>query len=194
MRPDQLRVMRILWASLVASTFGFVIVAFVLRTTVREVPEPMPILLPIGVVLALPLVVLSVWVPRTLLVQTLRRREFEVGERIGQERMFADRALRPRVFVDPAGARRDAVPAYQTAMILGMALAESVALFGLVLIVLGHGPLVGLPFFVVAWSLMLVRLPSHQALERALEQAYDADLEPVSGRRSDGAGKPPGTE
>jgi hypothetical protein len=61
-------------------------------------------------------------------------------------------------------------------MILGLALAESVALFGLVLGQLGS-PLPGvLPFFVVSWGLMLSKLPTERAIVQALEQVYDADL------------------
>ena len=49
---------------------------------------------------------------------------------------------------------------YLTGLILGLALAESVAIFGLVLGFLGAPATVVVPFFVVCWLLMFLQLPT----------------------------------
>jgi F0F1-type ATP synthase membrane subunit c/vacuolar-type H+-ATPase subunit K len=48
---------------------------------------------------------------------------------------------------------------YQTAAILGLALTESVALFGFVLAFLGFSPASYMPFFGVAWIIFVLRFP-----------------------------------
>ena len=53
---------------------------------------------------------------------------------------------------------------YLVSLILAMALAETVAIFGLVLGFLGAPPTIVLPFFVVTWILMLIRFPTQEKL------------------------------
>ena len=55
---------------------------------------------------------------------------------------------------------------YLTTLILALALAESVAIFGLVLGFLGAPATVVVPFFAVAWILMLVRFPTQERFDR----------------------------
>ena len=55
---------------------------------------------------------------------------------------------------------------YLTALILALALAESVAIFGLVLGFLGAPVTVVVPFFALCWLLMLVQFPTTEKLER----------------------------
>lgn len=52
---------------------------------------------------------------------------------------------------------------FQTLMIVRCAMAESIALFGFILIYLGGGWSVGLPFFLVGGLYMLVNFPSVRA-------------------------------
>lgn len=61
--------------------------------------------------------------------------------------------------------------AFQTSFILGMALSESVAMFGFVLGYLGFGPRAIAPFFGVSALLMLARFPSRRRITRALRKA-----------------------
>lgn len=56
--------------------------------------------------------------------------------------------------------------AYLVGLILSLAFAESVCILGLVLGFLGAPASVVLPFFVVAWVLMVLRFPTHDKLER----------------------------
>jgi F0F1-type ATP synthase membrane subunit c/vacuolar-type H+-ATPase subunit K len=69
-----------------------------------------------------------------------------------------------------AGTRGDASNTrggrYLTALILALALAESIAIFGLVLGFLGAPPAVVVPFFAVTWILMLIRFPTQEKLDR----------------------------
>jgi hypothetical protein len=55
---------------------------------------------------------------------------------------------------------------YLTTLILALALAESVATFGLVLGFLGAPATVVVPFFAVAWILMVIRFPTQEKLDR----------------------------
>ena len=55
---------------------------------------------------------------------------------------------------------------YLAALIVALALAESVAIFGLVLGFLGAPPTVVVPFFVVAWILMIIRFPTRERVDR----------------------------
>jgi len=55
---------------------------------------------------------------------------------------------------------------YLTTLIVALALAESVAIFGLVLGFLGAPPTVVVPFFVVAWILMIIRFPTRERVDR----------------------------
>lgn len=59
----------------------------------------------------------------------------------------------------------DATGAYLATLIIALALAESVAIFGLVLGLLGAPPKFVMPFFVVAWILMFIRFPTTEQLD-----------------------------
>jgi F0F1-type ATP synthase membrane subunit c/vacuolar-type H+-ATPase subunit K len=54
---------------------------------------------------------------------------------------------------------------YLVALILSLALAESVSILGLVLGFMGAPPTVVLPFFVVTWVLMILRFPTQQRID-----------------------------
>lgn len=59
--------------------------------------------------------------------------------------------------------------AYMVALILSLALAESVCILGLVLGFLGAPPTVVMPFFFVTWVLMAIRFPTKDKID-----AFDA--------------------
>ena len=61
----------------------------------------------------------------------------------------------------PRFVRRSA-GAYLVALILALALAEGVCIFGLVLGFLGAPPTVVMPFFFVTWVLMIIRFPTKE--------------------------------
>lgn len=72
------------------------------------------------------------------------------------------KSRRPSERTSPDAASKDAPGAYLVALIVALALAESVAIFGLVLGFLGAPPSVVMPFFAVAWVLMIIRFPTRQ--------------------------------
>ncbi len=177
MPGNELKVSRILWAAILGATLLFLVVLVVVGQTEPAAASglPMPMLSAIALVAAMD-AVLSVLLPRQLLVRGLRQLELATCERPASERLFADQPRRPRVFSDPATARRGAVAVFRTTHILGMALAEAVCLFGFVLKYLGASWAVALPFFFVTWLLMAVKFPRARSLELELERVYGADL------------------
>jgi hypothetical protein len=176
MRPEHVRTLRVLWSALFSSTVMFLGVAVLVTRQRPEPLEPEPILLPALAAAALAAAVASVLVPRIVLAQGLRQLGLQVQQRAASDRMFDDSGRRPRRFVEPDQAKRRAALAYQTQMIVGMALAESVALMGFVTLFVGFPMTAAAAHFVVAWVLMLTKLPSERRFEQALERAYDADL------------------
>jgi hypothetical protein len=64
---------------------------------------------------------------------------------------------------------RRSTGAYLVALILTLALAEGVCIFGLVLGFLGAPAIVVMPFFFVTWVLMIIRFPTKEKLD-----AFDA--------------------
>ncbi len=76
----------------------------------------------------------------------------------------------PRLLVKPASEakapNRTAMNQYQSALILALALAEAVAIYGMVLGFQGAPAGVVLPYFVAAWILMLIRFPTESQLAK----------------------------
>jgi hypothetical protein len=121
----------------------------------------------------------SAFLPRLLRGQTLAGARLEVVEQVDERDavgMFRQSAPKIRVFADPTLARARAFGAFQVALIIGLALGEAVALFGFVLGFLGFPLPQVLPFWAVAWLLMLPRFPTAKAAIAPLEERYDAKL------------------
>ncbi len=153
-----IRTARILWAALLFSTLILLFVLIQVRAHGGGSPAPPDPVMKLGLgVVALATAIVAVLFPRSALRQGLRRIDHSTLNTV-------DAALRA------------AFPVYQTTLILGMALAESVALFGFVLVFLGEPLLTGAPFFVVAWGIMLSKAPSARGLVRAFERATGAIL------------------
>jgi hypothetical protein len=81
-----------------------------------------------------------------------------VAVAVGAASLFAPRLLVKRRPTKPNGGSSE--NRYVTSLILAMALAEAVAIYGLVLGFKGAPWSVVLPFFVGAWILMLIRFPT----------------------------------
>lgn len=160
----------ILWAAIFASTFIYLLV---LQLAARP-PESPPDAL-VAIALAFTSVVVAV-VSYLLPASILRRSLLAIELPTDEAKMFSDQPAGTRVFRDPAEARRRALPALQTAMILKLALRESIAIFGLVVGFLGFPMKMYAGFFVVAWMLLLEAFPRSTADDAALEAAYDAKL------------------
>ncbi|UCH28883.1 MAG: hypothetical protein JSV06_11475 [Myxococcales bacterium] len=77
--------------------------------------------------------------------------------------VLAPRFVRKRPPAEPTSTQ--AAAPYLVALILALALAETVCILGLVLGFLGAPPSVVMPFFVVTWILMIVRFPTKEKLD-----------------------------
>jgi F0F1-type ATP synthase membrane subunit c/vacuolar-type H+-ATPase subunit K len=131
---------------------------------------------PLLAAVAVGLAAASIALPRSLAKKALLEKKLAVEEVAPEARMFSDGKGRRRHFKNPEQARAQALPALHTSVIIGMALAEAIAVNGFVLLLLGFEYSWGLPFFGVAWVLMLGRFPSSAKLDQQIEDAYDADL------------------
>ncbi len=170
-----LRTMRILWTAELAAAFIFLVVLLVLRSTGDLPTEVEPLMLPAFGVTALVATVVSLILPAKVWASMTQRTEPAIEEEVvKEEALFRQAPKMRRVFVKPEAARRTASQQWLTPFILGVALGEAVAIFGLVLGILGFGLLEVMPFFVVGWLLIAWRLPRQQAIEAAFEKRHDA--------------------
>jgi hypothetical protein len=114
----------------------------------------------------------SVLLPMHLQKSGLKRLKLVTVEVEDRERAFGSLVPKRRAFKDPDLAELAALRVYQTSLILGLALAESIALDGFVLKFLAAGTNSVIPFFVASWLLILVRFPRRSAVIGPLERAY----------------------
>ena len=95
--------------------------------------------------------------------------------RAAESAITADSTTTTRhVFVDSEKARAAARQLYQSALVLSLALSESVALFGLLLGLRGFPEERVLPFFVASIALIGLRYPRANAPQRMLETSAQA--------------------
>jgi hypothetical protein len=87
---------------------------------------------------------------------------------------FRDASPMTRVIANPDDAMATALGVYRSPFVIGMALAASIALLGLVLAHLGADVEVVAGFFAVAILLMAVKFPREAVLRTAIEQATKA--------------------
>jgi hypothetical protein len=168
--------MRIIYGALVSASFVYLLVAMVAAPEPMSTPDPI-LAYAFGFV-ALSTAVVSFLLPRKLLEDAFGKLRPELKEETDPdaEALFRDQAPTRRVFADPAGLRRELLRSYMSPFILGLALSESIAIYGLVLRFVGHGWELALPFFVLGWMLLGVRFPTMAALELAAERRFGASF------------------
>lgn len=174
MSEPKLRVMRILWAALLASPAMFLLVGYVVTAERQEQLTPEPFLLPVLGLAALGSAAASVVIPMVLLKPALLALRLPTTDAPSAGPSGGRR--RPRRFVDATAALSGLLTAAQAPFIVGLAMAESVALLGFVLWFLGFAFVYVAPFFAVSWALLLSKFPRLVSFESALESTYDADL------------------
>jgi F0F1-type ATP synthase membrane subunit c/vacuolar-type H+-ATPase subunit K len=81
---------------------------------------------------------------------------------VGAGSLFGPRLLLKRGAANPEKGTPETL--YVTSFILAMALAEAVAIYGMILGFKGAPPMVVVPFFVATWILMLIRFPTEAKL------------------------------
>lgn len=160
-----LKTVRILWAALFVSTFMLLGVVITAR---QKGVDPPPFVLPLAGV-ALANAVVAVVLPRVQYRNFARRKEFELA---------SDPNDGARVFARPSAVIEALFPMYNPSFLLGMALAESVALLGFVIVYLGHPVIVGIPFFVVCWVLQATKFPTFKAVVSPAEATTKATFRP----------------
>ena len=174
----RMMVPRILWGALFTSTCLFIAVLLFQQQSGLLPTDPTdPIMLPAFAVVALGIAVASVLFPRHLHRTSLELAKLEVVTEVDERGggvLFRDAAPTIRVFADQDTARRSAFVKFHTPFILGMALSESIALFGFVLGMLGFPLLHVLPFWIVCWALMIVRFPTLKRVLGPLEKVQHA--------------------
>ena len=174
---------RVLWGALLTSNALYFGVLLYLNATVAQRAElrPDPTLAPVFAMVALGLAVASVLLPSRLHAAAARTAAVEtrddlMDDPLGATQGFRRPASSERVFSDPAAARRAALQAFLSPFLVGMAMAESVSLFGFVLGFLGFGVVVVAPFFAVGAGLQATRFPTEAAIEGPFERAHGARL------------------
>jgi len=166
--------MRILWMALLAShlLLYFVVAAHMLH---EEAPPMPPHLAELLAAISLGVVVIAIVLPAKAIDQGLRNLDVEttneVGEAVGS---FRESAAVTKVVANPERAVLAALPRFQTPMIIGLALAESVSLFGFLLGLFGAPAWTWAPFFGVGIALTVIKFPRLSAITRAIERVKGA--------------------
>lgn len=178
--PMNLMVARILWGALLSTHFIYLVVLATVRGN-GSAPQQAPAQTMVLTMAAMAVgnAVMSFVVPRLVYARAVaanppETREAVMGEAVGGTPGFRTAAPSQRVFSDAAAARRQAVQLFQAPFIVGMAMAESVSLFGFVLGFLGAEWAQVLPFFALGIVAQAVRFPTVATVEGMFEQASRA--------------------
>lgn len=186
-----LRVPRILWGALYASTFVYLFVYFSRPAPASPGGSLETMHIALGVA-ALGCAVASFLLPARFHAMGAAAAKLAVEEVPDPDGsvMFRDKAPTVRVFADPGQARKKAMALYFTPLVLSLALTEAIAIYGLVLGFLGAEPVAVLPFFIAAWILFIPRFPRWRSAIEPLEKAHDARLVEGSSPGSVGSLRP----
>ena len=173
-----LTVPRLIWGALLLSTFAYLGVGWWMVQQRTEAVEVEMTLLYGLAAAGFCSAVASLVLPRFFLGAWTRRVKLKVEDRPDPtaETHYRQHVTGSRVFVDPDEARRQLAAAFFVPLILGLALAESVAIYGLVLLLLGSSWPEAIGFFAASWVLMAVRFPLEGPLVATLEKAKNARL------------------
>lgn len=170
----RLRATRLLWVALCLSNPLFFVVVF----AVGPQGELQASLVPIAALLALGAAVASFVFPASWLARALRRLPVRLVDVPGEATSgFREPAPVERRIANPEQTLVDGFVRYTTSLVLGMALAESVGLWGVIFAFLGAPPWMWAPFAVVSLGIMLSKFPRISTVARALERATGAKLE-----------------
>ena len=181
-----IQVTRILYGALVASSFLYLFVLFMVSSGVVSgvASDPASTATPSAdftlviafAVVAVGVAAASFVVPRRLVEANLSayRPDIETTRVPAPGGLYADATEERRVFSDPWGTRHDLRTKRFAPMILSWALSEAIAVFGLVLGFMGHELGAVLPFFVLCWALLIVHAPRFAIYDREAEQRYGA--------------------
>jgi hypothetical protein len=164
-----LRVARVLWGSLTAST---VIFAGLALGVPHNVPRPMELQVQWALVfLALVVAIVSFVLPARTYSNALQSRKAEVAQPEPMAGFVAGQGAR---FVHPGKAAGQAVVLWQTPFILSMALSEAVTLLGFIIAWSGGALAVAGPLMAAGTLLAAVRFPTLARMLGPYERAHGA--------------------
>lgn len=175
---QSLRVTRILWGSLLGAVGVYAALAVSGLLEAPRAPSS-PVLFPAFGGLAVTLAVMSFILPANVYRQAVAGVKLAVIDEPASEVFAAQyRKASPtmKVFADPAAAVTKAAMCFQTPFILSLALSEAIAMFGLVLAVLGFGVMKAALFFAAGAALIIVRFPTAAKIIEPFEAAKGASL------------------
>jgi hypothetical protein len=175
-RDIEARTLRLLWASIALGVGVFAGLTAVLPPPLAEGD---PTLFFVFAAVALGNGMLSFVVPKIVYRNGLQREKIPIDEVPDPNAPAGFGSVRRvRIFRNPEAARRLARQHFRQTFIIGLALAESVAVFGFVANRLGHPQLFTLPFFLVSGVLIAVKFPSGDAPEKWFEATLGATFPP----------------
>lgn len=176
-----LRTMRVLWAALLGSVLIHPVILVATRHAEPGPHVPEDVIAIALALTALCTAVASVVMPGTLMRNAIAQRLAANPLPTEEQQSYTDRGdhgfreaaavKTERVFSNPVEAEQMAFRMGMTPFILGIALAEAVAHFGLVLGFMGAGLLHAAPYFVVCLALQAPRYPTREGILRAFEEA-----------------------
>lgn len=168
--------MRILWVALFFSSLLllFMITSHLVHDDDPRMPPHLPEMLG---ALALGIAIVSIVVPARTFDAALRAMdvtfENEVGEQIGS---FRESAPTVKLIAKPHDTVIAAFARFQQPLLMGLALAEAINLFGFMLGFMGAHPYAYAPFFALGLGLMMWKFPRLETITTALERVKGAKI------------------
>jgi hypothetical protein len=172
----RLQTMRILWMAMIVSSllFLFIITSHLVHDEDPRMPPHLPEMLG---ALAVGVAIISIVLPARAFDTALRAMdvtlENEMGEPVGS---FRESAPSVKIIAKPHDTVLAALARFQTPLIIGLALAESINLFGFMLGFMGAHPYAYAPFFALGLGLMAWKYPRLSTITSALERVKGAKL------------------
>jgi hypothetical protein len=168
--------LRIVWFALLASTFMYLGLAVAVLAKTAQKPQVDVMLFALPVV-ALLVTIMSFVLPPFLYRQAANAGDLEIkGEVVpnAYPDRYREAVPKRQVFADPEAAMSKAYASFMTPFILSLALSEAVAIFGLVIVMMGFGVSMGVPYFLFGATLIAVRFPSHSKVLAMFEKVRGA--------------------
>ena len=166
----RLHVPRILWGALLASQVVYV--GVLSAGLVQPERPPDPIMLPVLIGTATVVAIASFLLPEIIRRGAIAKSGIVVHDIPDPEAPIGFRGAAPTIrgYADPARVIARAFPLGFTPLILSLALAEAISIFGLTLGVTGHGPEAWAGFFAVGMTLTAIRFPTADTFLRPIEK------------------------
>lgn len=173
-----MQTVRVLWFALLPSNFVFAALLTNGFAARQRTPDVGAMSAVFGA-LALGIAVLAFVLPARLFAKAIAAMRIDVAEEAGETPGgFRQAAVVTRRIAHPTEALLAALARWQPAFIVGMALAESISLFGFVLGFLGAPPTTYFAFIATGLTIMLLKFPQIGTVKSAVERASGATFKP----------------